>query len=87
MTEFNRESRVASRRNWTEEGFEKALAHWADDHRRNGQANSEFIEVVAPREPISGGFSSEALRGAGCFAIADEVSGLLTVLDEILPGK
>lgn len=32
---------------------------------------------------LSGGFSSEALRGAGCFAIADEVSGLLTAFENV----
>jgi len=30
---------------------------------------------------LTGGFSIDALRGAGCFAIADEVSRLLVSLD------
>jgi phosphoglycolate phosphatase-like HAD superfamily hydrolase len=32
---------------------------------------------------LSGGFSGEALRGAGCFAIANEVSGLLTAFENV----
>ena len=31
---------------------------------------------------LSGGFSAESLRGAGCFAITDEVPGLLTAFED-----
>jgi phosphoglycolate phosphatase-like HAD superfamily hydrolase len=36
---------------------------------------------------LSGGFSAESLRGAGCFAIADEVSGLLTAFENVKPAR
>ena len=32
---------------------------------------------VAAAGVLTGGFSIDALRGAGCFAVADEISGLL----------
>jgi phosphoglycolate phosphatase-like HAD superfamily hydrolase len=34
---------------------------------------------------LTGGFSIDALRGAGCFAIADEISRLLDVLRDSKP--
>ena len=36
---------------------------------------------------LTGGFSVEALRGAGCFAIADEISGLLASLEDTKPSR
>jgi phosphoglycolate phosphatase-like HAD superfamily hydrolase len=36
---------------------------------------------------LSGGFLAESLRGAGCFAIADEVSGLLTAFENVKPAR
>ena len=38
---------------------------------------------VAAAGVLTGGFSSDALRGAGCFAVADEISRLLGALEEI----
>jgi HAD superfamily hydrolase (TIGR01549 family) len=34
---------------------------------------------------LTGGFSVEALRGAGCFAVADEISRLLAALEDTKP--
>jgi phosphoglycolate phosphatase-like HAD superfamily hydrolase len=34
---------------------------------------------------LTGGFSADALRGAGCFAVAGEISGLLVSLEEARP--
>jgi phosphoglycolate phosphatase-like HAD superfamily hydrolase len=31
---------------------------------------------------LTGGFSTDALRDAGCFAVADEISLLLSALEE-----
>jgi HAD superfamily hydrolase (TIGR01549 family) len=36
---------------------------------------------------LTGGFSIDALRGAGCFAIADEVSRLLVSLEDAKPSR
>jgi HAD superfamily hydrolase (TIGR01549 family) len=36
---------------------------------------------------LSGGFSAEALREAGCFAVADDVSRLLVALEEADPSR
>jgi len=36
---------------------------------------------------LTGGFSIDALRGAGCFAIADEVSRLLVYLENAKPSR
>jgi phosphoglycolate phosphatase-like HAD superfamily hydrolase len=40
---------------------------------------------VAAAGVLTGGFSSDALRGAGCFAVADEISGLLGALEGSKP--
>ena len=36
---------------------------------------------------LSGGFTEEALRGAGCFAVAGEISRLLTALEDTKPSR
>jgi phosphoglycolate phosphatase-like HAD superfamily hydrolase len=36
---------------------------------------------------LSGGFSAEALREAGCFAVADDVSSLLVALEQTDPSR
>jgi phosphoglycolate phosphatase-like HAD superfamily hydrolase len=36
---------------------------------------------------LTGGFSSEALRGAGCFAVAGEIAGLLPSLERAIGGS
>ena len=40
---------------------------------------------VAAAGVLTGGFSTDALRGAGCFAVADEISGLLGALEDSKP--
>jgi len=36
---------------------------------------------------LTGGFSIDALRGAGCFAVADQLSSLLGVLEDSAPSR
>jgi phosphoglycolate phosphatase-like HAD superfamily hydrolase len=50
-------------------------------------AEAAFGAGVAAAGVLTGGFSIEALRGAGCFAVADELSHLLGALENSKPSS
>jgi len=48
-------------------------------------AEAVFEASSAGRGVLSGGFTEDALRGAGCFAIAGETARLLGALEDTKP--
>jgi phosphoglycolate phosphatase-like HAD superfamily hydrolase len=50
-------------------------------------AEAAFGAGIAAAGVLTGGFSADALSGAGCFAVADDLRRLLTHLEGSMPSR